>query len=235
MLIGIIGKGKMGTLLASTAKTMNIDVAGLFDIDNQNELNSYKCDAIVDFSHRDNLDFVYTYCREVGCPLVYGTTGINENDKQKLDDLANYVPVFYSSNYSVGIAILNKVLKLVTPALKNDFDMEIIEKHHNQKKDAPSGTALTLLSSMDPNCEFKHVFGREGNVGARGKEIGIHAIRGGTVAGEHSCLFLGQDEILEFRHEASSRQIFVNGALKAVLFIVKQQCGIYGMEELLGD
>ena len=232
MRIAVIGKGKMGTLIQSSALKKGHEVVGCFDCTDQEKLN-VSVDMVIDFSHRDNLDWVISYTKKNGNALVYGTTGLEATDLEKLQDLSCFVPVFYATNYSLGIAVLKQVIEKVTPLLKEDFDMEIVEKHHNQKKDAPSGTPLTLLEAMDPNHEFEHVFGRQGMVGARQKEIGIHAVRGGTIAGEHSVLYCGQDEILTFSHEALSRQIFVNGALKAAEFLENQEPGLYSMKELI--
>ncbi len=233
MQVAIIGKGKMGTLLAQTAQSKGMHVLGLFDITDKEKLFAQQTDLVIDFSHRDNLDWVVDYVQKTNAALVYGTTGLNENDKEKLISLSKNNAVFYSANYSIGIAILTKVIQEITPLLQDDFDMEIIEKHHNQKKDAPSGTALQLLDAMDPQKVYKHQFGREGMVGARQKEIGIHAVRGGTLAGEHTVLYLGQDEVLEFTHQAISRQIFVNGALKAGIYVLNKKPGYYTMEDML--
>ena len=232
MRIAVIGKGKMGTLIQSSALKKGHEVVGCFDCTDQEKLN-VSVDMVIDFSHRNNLDWVISYTKKNRNALVYGTTGLEANDLEKLQDLSRFVPVFYATNYSLGIAVLKQVIEKVTPLLKEDFDMEIVEKHHNQKKDAPSGTALTLLEAMDPDHEFEHVFGRQGMVGARQKEIGIHAVRGGTIAGEHSVFYCGQDEILTFSHEALSRQIFVNGALRAAEFLQNQEPGLYSMKELI--
>lgn len=234
MLIGIVGKGKMGRLIESTALSKGIEVAGCFDIYDHDQLRQ-NVDVLVDFSHRDNLEWVVEYTRSHRNALVYGTTGLSEQDLQTLKSLSKEVPVFYSANYSLGIAVLKSVLEKVTPLLEEDFDIEILEKHHNQKKDAPSGTALSLLEAVDPQDQYEHVFGRQGMTGARKKEIGVHALRGGTIAGEHTVYFCGPDEILSFSHEALSRQIFVNGALKAVLFLEEKPAGFYTMKELIGE
>ena len=122
---------------------------------------------------------------------------------------------------------------MVAPALKDSFDIEITETHHNQKVDAPSGTAKMLLKAVDPDDSFDHVYGREGITGARGREIGIHALRGGTVAGEHSVFFFGQDETLEFRHSAASRRIFAAGAIRAARFVADKPAGLYNMDDVL--
>lgn len=233
MRVAIIGKGKMGTLLAQTAQAKGMQVVGLFDITDKEKLLNQTVDLVIDFSHRDNLDWVIDYVQKTHAALVYGTTGLNDEDKEKLKAASKQNVVFYSANYSIGIAVLTKVIKEITPLLETDFDMEIIEKHHNQKKDAPSGTALHLLEAIDPQNAYTHQFGRVGMVGARQKEIGIHAVRGGTLAGEHSVLYLGQDEVLEFTHQATSRQIFVNGAIKAAMYVSDKKAGWYTMEDMM--
>ena len=168
-----------------------------------------KADAVIDFSHPDNLEWVCAYVRARHCVLICGTTGLNDAQKQLLQQTAQACPVFYSANFSYGIAMLERMLEMLTPLLKEDFDMEVVEAHHGQKQDAPSGTAAMLVEAMDPHHEFKRVYGREGFVGKRGKEIGIHAIRGGTVAGEHTVLYLGQDESLKITHTASSQNCHI--------------------------
>ena len=122
---------------------------------------------------------------------------------------------------------------MVAPALKDSFDIEIVETHHNQKADAPSGTAKMLLKAADPDNEFEHVYGREGITGKRGREIGIHAVRGGTVAGEHSVFFFGEDETLELRHSAASRRIFAAGAVRAAYFVSGRSAGLYDIDDVI--
>jgi 4-hydroxy-tetrahydrodipicolinate reductase len=137
---------------------------------------------------------------------------------------------------SLGINVLIKALQSITPALEADFDIEIIEKHHNQKLDAPSGTALLLADSINDSCETKkeYLYGREGSdlVNDR-KQMGIHAVRGGTIPGEHIVIYAGQDEIIELKHTALSREIFANGALKAAEFLADQPAGFYSMQNLI--
>ena len=141
----------------------------------------------------------------------------------------------YAVNYSLGMALMLRMLKEITPVLKDDFDMEIVELHHNQKQDAPSGTAKILLEALDPKQEFKANMVRNGMIGVRGREIGVHSLRGGSSAGEHSVLYLGDDEKLEIKHTALSRQIFVNGALKAARWLLGQEIGFYSLEEMIEE
>jgi 4-hydroxy-tetrahydrodipicolinate reductase len=167
---------------------------------------------------------------------VVATTGLTEDTQMMLPLAAKVIPVFYSANMSLGINVLIKALQSITPALEADFDIEIIEKHHNQKLDAPSGTALLLADSINDSCETKkeYLYGREGSdlVNDR-KQMGIHAVRGGTIPGEHIVIYAGQDEIIELKHTALSREIFANGALKAAEFLADQPAGFYSMQNLI--
>lgn len=233
MKILIIGQGRMGQLIKKTAEAKGHEVIGLADIFNKDSVIDKRSDVVLDFSHRDNLAWVSYYCKNMKAALVYGTTGLEKEHLDMLDDLSKDVPVFYSSNFSYGVAVMRKLLQMVTPLLKEDFDMEMIETHHNQKADAPSGTAKMLLEAMDPDNEFKKVYGREGMVGKREKEIGVMALRGGTVAGIHEVKFFGDNETIEIKHIANNRQIFVNGAIKAAEFVVNQPAGLYNMDSMM--
>ena len=142
--------------------------------------------------------------------------------------------MLHSANYSVGVAVFRRALEAVSDVLKPDFDIEIMETHHNQKVDAPSGTAKLLLEAIDPNHEYTPVYGRQGICGKRGgKEIGVHALRGGTEAGTHTVSFFGPDEVFEITHRASSRQIFVNGALHAARKLCRMPKGRYELSDIL--
>ena len=213
MKIIVGGNGKMGSLIRQTA--------GL-----------EKADMIIDFSHRDNLDWIIDYVEKNHCALVYGTTGLDEAQKARLTKLSENYPVFYSANYSYGVAVFEEILRVAVPLLKDRYDMELVETHHNQKQDAPSGTAKALLEIMNPEGEFKEVYGRQGMVGARQKEIGVHALRGGTEAGEHTVHFFGDNESITLTHHATNRQIFVNGALQAAQWLEGKPAGMYNMKDL---
>lgn len=233
MKILIGGKGRMGSLIASTAEAAGHTVLGMADAFDKSALEGEAADVVIDFSHRDNLSWIKDYVLANHCALVYGTTGVTEEDKEVLNELAKTVPVFYSSNFSYGVAVLRKLIATAVPLLKDTFDMELVETHHNQKKDAPSGTAKALLEIMNPDGEFKEVYGREGITGARGKEIGVHALRGGTEAGEHSVFFFGDNERITVSHHAANRQIFVNGAIRAAQYLEGRDAGMYNMDDLL--
>lgn len=233
MKILIGGKGRMGSLIASTAEAAGHTVLGMADAFDKSALEGEAADVVIDFSHRDNLSWIKDYVLANHCALVYGTTGVTEEDKAVLNELAKTVPVFCSSNFSYGVAVLRKLIATAVPLLKDTFDMELVETHHNQKKDAPSGTAKALLEIMNPDGEFTEVYGREGITGARGKEIGVHALRGGTEAGEHSVFFFGDNERITVSHHAANRQIFVNGALRAAQYLEGRDAGMYNMDDLL--
>ncbi|WP_416327714.1 4-hydroxy-tetrahydrodipicolinate reductase [[Eubacterium] hominis] len=235
MNIVIVGFGKMGQLVKKTCEEHGHTILMVCDITNCHDLDALQdnVDVVIDFSHPDNLAWLLPYVKKTGAALVCGTTGINDLQRKQIEELGESNRVIYSANYSFGIAVFKEVLSMITPMLSADFDIEVIEKHHNQKQDAPSGTAKLLVETMNPDHDFKEVHGRNGMVGKRQKEIGIHAVRGGTLAGEHSVYFLGDDESFEITHTATSRQIFVNGAVRAAEFLVKQPNGSYTMKDLL--
>ena len=190
-------------------------------------------DAIIDFSFPGNLDNMLAYARETGCALIVGTTGYTDEQTEQLRAAAKFSPIMYSATYSLGVAVMKRMAAMMAQVLMpSGFDCEIVEKHHAQKADAPSGTAKALLKAIDPAASYKPVFGRAGMTGARGREIGVSAVRGGTVAGEHSVFFFGQDEELEIRHTAVSRAIFARGAVRAARAIVNAPKGFYTMDDI---
>lgn len=233
MKIIVGGNGKMGSLIRQTAIEQGHQVLANIDAHCLVQLAGLeKADMIIDFSHRDNLDWIIDYVEKNHCALVYGTTGLDEAQKARLTKLSENYPVFYSANYSYGVAVFEEILRVAVPLLKDRYDMELVETHHNQKQDAPSGTAKALLEIMNPEGEFKEVYGRQGMVGARQKEIGVHALRGGTEAGEHTVHFFGDNESITLTHHATNRQIFVNGALQAAQWLEGKPAGMYNMKDL---
>ena len=233
MKIIVGGNGKMGSLIRQTAIEQGHQVLANIDAHCLGQLAGLeKADMIIDFSHRDNLDWIIDYVEKNHCALVYGTTGLDEAQKARLTKLSENHPVFYSANYSYGGAVFEEILRVAVPLLKDRYDMELVETHHNQKQDAPSGTAKALLEIMNPEGEFKEVYGRQGMVGARQKEIGVHALRGGTEAGEHTVHFFGDNESITLTHHATNRQIFVNGALQAAQWLEGKPAGMYNMKDL---
>lgn len=232
----LIGRGKMGRLIEETARANGDEVVATFGHDDLGKLAGLGkvADVVVDFSRPEALPAVCAYVKRTGTALLSGTTGYTPAQKAELESLGAYAPVLWSANFSLGVAVLYRALEVVSGVLKPDFDIEITETHHNQKADAPSGTAKLLLEAIDPAHALTPVYGREGNCGKRGKdEIGVHALRGGTVAGTHTVHFFGPDEELEFTHRAGSRQIFVNGALHMARLLPGKANGVYDLQKIL--
>lgn len=232
----LIGRGKMGKLLAETARSGGDEVVAAFGHDDLEQLAKLgkATDVVIDFSRPEALPEICSYVRRTGTPLLSGTTGYTAAQKAQLEALGTSAPVLWAANFSLGVAVLYRALRVVSDVLKPDFDIEITETHHNQKADAPSGTAKLLLEAVDPGQALKAVYGREGNCGKREKqEIGVHALRGGTVAGTHTVHFFGPDEELEFTHRAASRQIFVNGALHMARMLPGKANGVYDLQKIL--
>lgn len=193
------------------------------------------CDVILDFSRAAALSGLISYSKENNKPIVLCTTGYSEEDINLILQSSKDVAIFRSANMSIGINILSNVLKQIAPILYENYDIEIIEKHHNQKVDAPSGTALLLANSIKESLEdsIEFIYGREGNHKRDHKEIGIHAIRGGNIVGDHEVLFAGAGEVIELNHKAISREVFATGALKACEFIAGKAPGLYNMDHML--
>ncbi|MBQ3669224.1 MAG: 4-hydroxy-tetrahydrodipicolinate reductase [Clostridia bacterium] len=230
----IVGYGRMGKMIEDVAGERNdCRVIGKIDTFLPAWDEKEVPDAILDFSAPEGVEKSIEMALKYNCALVIGTTGFDESAKKRISEAAQRVPVIVSSNYSLGIAVLKKAVALTAKALGEDFDIEIIEAHHNKKQDAPSGTALTLAEVADVNSDKPRLYGRQGKVGARGREIGLHAVRGGTQAGEHRVLFMGDNEIIELRHEAQSRRIFASGAVKAALALAGRPAGLYTMDDII--
>jgi 4-hydroxy-tetrahydrodipicolinate reductase len=235
MNLAIVGTGAMSRVVQSLIEdNKDLKFVGAIEpiIGETFENIIEKIDAIIDFSNPVNLNMIDSYVRKSGCGVVIATTGFSTEQVEQIKALSTVAPVVFTANFSLGITVMRRVLAEITPILKGNFDMEIIEKHHNKKLDAPSGTAKALLASMNPEHEYDEVFGREGNI-KRGKEIGIHAMRGGTIVGEHIAIYAGEDEIIEIKHIASSKKIFAVGAIRAAQFVAKNPAGLYDMEEVL--
>ena len=236
MNILLIGYGRMGKLIEQTANAAGDKVVAAIDLDNISTLSTMgkTADIIIDFSNPGTLFQIEDYVRRTGTPLLSGTTGYNAEQLERLHALGTYAPVLHSGNFSLGIAVFQRVLQQVSSILSPDFDVEITEIHHNQKVDAPSGTALMLRDAIDPNGTMSTVYGRHGAVGKRpAREIGMHSLRGGTVAGVHTVSFFGPDEEFEITHRAASRQIFVNGALHIARIFKDMPKGVYDLQSLL--
>ena len=233
-------KGRMGqALVACAARIPELEVVGQVDLgDNLGAIIS-KCDAVIDFSfHSATLD-VTKLCAEHKKALVIGTTGHSESEKPAIRNLQSAIPIVWSSNYSTGVNTLFWLTRKAAQILGPGFDMEVVEMHHRMKKDAPSGTATTLLEILADTRKLqleealRH--GRKGITGERTvNEIGIHALRGGDVVGDHTVIFAANGERVELTHKASSRETFANGALRAAQWVVKQKPGLYDMQDVLG-
>ena len=234
MKLFLSGYGKMGHMVEALALEKGWQIVGHADIDCvENYETAPQADVCVDFSGVGALPHLLAYVKRTGTPLVSGTTGLTEPDFAALREVSETVPVIWTANYSTGVAVMRKMLREYAQVLA-DWDKEIVELHHNQKVDAPSGTAKLLLQALDPDVEALVVHGREGLCGKRKKEeIGVFSLRGGTVAGEHTVSFFGEDEILEITHKASSRKIFAAGALRAAEALSPKPAGWYSLEELL--
>ncbi len=236
MKIVLIGRGRMGSLILTTAQAQGDQVAAAYGREDLGALLKLEssADVVMDFSQPGALDTVAAYVRKTGTPLLSGVTGYTPEQLDALRALGAYAPVLWSANFSLGVAVLYRALRTAAAALGEDFDVEIVETHHNRKADAPSGTARLLLEAVDPDGALTPVYGREGRPGERSKtEVGVHALRGGTVAGTHTVYFLGPDEELEFTHRAASRQIFVNGALRMARILTGMPKGVYDTQSIL--
>ena len=197
---------------------------------------SESADAVIDFSHPACFDGIVNYCRKTGTPLVMATTGLSAEQREELCKLSEEIAVFFSANMSLGVNLLVSLVKKAASILEDSFDIEIIEKHHNQKIDAPSGTALMIADeiadTLSENPEY--VYDRHSVRKKRSKnEIGIHAVRGGTIVGEHDVIFAGNDEIIEINHKAMSKEIFAVGSIKAAQFIKGKTAGMYSMKDVV--
>lgn len=194
-----------------------------------------KADAIVDFSHHSALPALLDYAKKTHTPLVIATTGHTEEELQLMRDAAKEVAIFFSGNFSIGINLIIDLAKQAAKTLGTDFDVEIVEKHHNKKLDAPSGTALMLANSIaEQREESEYVYDRHSVRKQReAKEIGIHSVRGGTIVGEHEVIFAGTNEVVTISHSAASREIFATGALRASAYITHKDKGLYNMSDLI--
>lgn len=193
-------------------------------------------DLIIDFSHHSLIDHLIDYSVENNVKLVIATTGLSDSTVEKMKEASRVIPIFYSANYSYGVTVLNKILALATEMLEQDFDIELMEKHHTFKIDSPSGTAKMLLDTIIDNSTVERRInnGRKGVTEKKSiHDIGVHAIRGGTIVGEHTIQFAGHDEIIELKHTAMSKAIFAKGAVKAGLFLENKTPGLYTMKDLI--
>ena len=192
-------------------------------------------DVIIDFSHPSNFENIMSFAKKNNLPIIMATTGLSHEQRAELCASAKDIPVFFSANMSLGINLLIKLAKVATKVLEKDYDIEIIEKHHNKKLDAPSGTALAIADAIAETMtdDANYTYERHSVRKQRDKnEIGIHAVRGGTIVGEHEVIFAGTDEIITLSHSAASREVFAQGAVKAAMFMKDKPKGFYSMDDL---
>lgn len=241
--------GKMGQVITDiVAKDEETTMVAGIDI-NDNLSNDYpvftdidecdvKADVIIDFANSKAVDKLLDYSVRTGTPVVLCTTGLSEEQLKKVNDASKKVAILRSANMSLGVNTLLKLVKTAAQVLAAaDFDIEIVEKHHNQKIDAPSGTALALADSINEalNNEYSYVYDRSQVREKRSKkEIGLSAVRAGTIVGEHEVIFAGNDEVIEFKHTAYSKAIFAKGAVSAAKFLNGKSNGMYDMSDVIG-
>ncbi len=238
--------GKMGCFITSCAENdSNIEVvAGVdkvnigqkYPVFNDFESINVKADVIIDFSNPILLDGILAYATKTNTPVVLATTGYNEEQILKIKETAKNLPIFFTFNMSIGVNLLCSLAKKAAAVLGEDFDVEIIEKHHNLKIDAPSGTAIMLANAVNEqfNDSYNYEYDRHSKRAKRPKnEIGIHSVRGGTIVGEHDVIFAGRDEVITLSHQATSKEVFAVGAIRAAKFISSKQPGLYDMNDVM--
>jgi 4-hydroxy-tetrahydrodipicolinate reductase len=250
--VGVFGaSGRVGKLLIEDLKTTDemslssvyvrnsldfaIDPSVLVTSDMKAFLNS--CDIVIDFSLPEACEMLLEEAMNTPKPLVIGTTGLNTHQLNLLKEASELMPILYATNMSLGVALLNKLVYQASAALE-DFDIEIVEMHHRHKKDAPSGTALTLAQSAavarELDLDKVRVSGRDGNIGERSKdEIAVMALRGGDIVGRHTVGFYNDGEFIELNHTATSRNTFSKGALRAGKWLADKKAGLYSISDCL--
>lgn len=231
MKTALVGYGAMGALVKELCDNV-IGIVSPGYLDSLFQLKEIP-EVIIDFSHPSNLKMIIEYATINQVPCLFATTGYSEEQQASIRELGKIVPVLFSGNYSLGVILMNKIVREITPILKRDFDIEILETHHNKKIDAPSGTAKMLFNSINQDNDFEEKDGRSGSMGRKPYEVGISSIRGGTIPGIHSVFFLGTDEAIEIKHTAYSKMIFAKGAIKGAIWLVQQEKGFYSMEDVL--
>ena len=243
LLVGATGNmGRVVSEICENSQKYNI-VAGIGAEENLNHIypiyNNFSMikqdiDVILDFSYHELISDILKFSKEKKLPLVISTTGYSNEQIIEIEESSKKIPILFSGNMSIGINILLNIVENLSKNLV-DFDIEIIEKHHNLKKDSPSGTAKMLFDSVNKGRDdnLSPIYGRHGNGLLReSSEVGIHAIRGGTIVGEHTVLFSGLDEVLEITHKAKSKKIFAMGALRACDYILSKNVGLYSMKDI---
>lgn len=238
--------GKMGKVIRDiVAKRDDCRIAAGIDLNTESDsfpiYSSFDeikedADVIIDFSNPALLNDLLDFAVKKSMPVVIATTGYDESQKKQIEEASRKTSVFFTYNMSIGINLLANLAKKAVQVLGDGFDIEIIEKHHNQKIDAPSGTALMLADAIceELNKPMKYEYDRHSKREKRTKnEIGMHAVRGGTIVGEHEIMFAGRDEIITLSHSARSKEVFAVGAVNAALFLKDKPAGMYSMKEMI--
>lgn len=241
MKIAIVGAaGRMGRKLIELAQDAQLEVAYKVDVaEGYDRAWGADCEGVVDFSYHAGVPAFVAKAAEEGIPYVIGTTGLTAEEQKAVDAAARKIPVLQSGNYSLGVNLLLELVKKAATVLGPQYDVEVVEMHHRHKKDAPSGTALMLAKSVAEgrgvSLDEKAVYGRRGDIGERPVgEIAIHALRGGSVVGDHTVMFAGDLERVEITHKAQDRAAFAAGALQALKWAKGRRPGIYTMRDVLG-
>jgi 4-hydroxy-tetrahydrodipicolinate reductase len=236
--LAVLGaKGRMGSAVTRLAPGFDMDVVASVDAgDDPAVIASSGAELVIDFSAPAALVQACAVCERAGVAIVSGTTGLDDAGRAALDRVAKKAPVLWEPNMSVGVHVLASLVDKALAALGPDYDVEVVETHHRMKVDAPSGTALRLAEVVKAGREgSRYVHGREGKPGARDvREIGMHALRGGDVIGDHTVYFFGDGERIELTHRASSRDLFAHGALRAARWITGKTPGVYRLSDVLG-
>lgn len=232
-------RGRMGVAIANVAEANGGVIHAACDAGDDASAAIIGCEAIIDFSFHEVTPGIAELAVEHNIPLVIGTTGHTAEEKAAiLQTVEGKIPVVWAGNYSVGVNTLNYLTRKAAAILGEQYEPEVMEMHHHHKKDAPSGTAERLIEILKEGYALNDdqvVHGREGLVGARPqKEIGVHAIRGGDIVGEHTVYFIGDGERIELTHKATDRKIFAQGAVRAAAWAVGKEAAVYNMEDVLG-
>ena len=240
--------GRMGRELASAAQSSGVEVVCGVDAAFRDQTAAFplvrtydqirqKADVLIDFSIASNLESLLAYAPKAEIPLVLCVTGYTREQKVSIAEASKYIPVLQSANMSLGVHVLAQLAQAAARVLGADFDVEIVEKHHNKKVDSPSGTALMIGDAIrQERKDLTPIFGRNGRVGQRGaRELGIHAIRGGTVSGEHEVGFYGSAEQIILTHRAENRALFARGALRGAEYLMNQPPGLYTMKDVVAS
>lgn len=231
-------KGRMGQAIAGLAAGMDAVISTAIDAGDDPAAHLAGCDVIIDFSAHQATGQLLELAAKHRKPIVIGTTGHSADEKKHLRALAAKVPCVWAGNFSVGVNLLFALTRRATAVLGADYDTEVIEMHHRFKKDAPSGTAARLLEIILEERKLNANALRHGRSGITGErqpaEVGVHALRGGDVVGDHTVLFAGLGERIELTHKASDRGIFARGAIRAAQWVVAQPPGVYDMQDVLG-